>query len=131
MRKLIALALVLSGALIARPAGAAVTVIATDQASRTTNSYATPVVVTAVGGPLTFLNGDFQPHGLASVQLGPDTQSWCTFFPQHHCPLIWAPVTDAGYRTNAVQGLANTVSGQTYNLYCVIHPNVVGTLLTV
>jgi hypothetical protein len=129
--RLLAITMLLCGAFVAPPADAAVTVVVVNQASRTAGSFATPVVVMPAGGPLTYVNGDVQPHGLASQETGADNQAWCTFYATGRCPLLWAPVTDAGFRTNAVRGLAATTSGATYHLYCVLHPTITGLLLAV
>lgn len=95
---------------------------------RNANSFTTPVVVTPVGGPLTFLNGDVQPHGVSSDAIGPDTNAWCRFFASGGCPLFWAPVADAGFRTSLVQGLSQLSSGSQYGFHCTLHPNMRGIL---
>lgn len=113
------------------PARAAVTLIAAGPGSQATGSYATPLVVAQVAGTLTFLNQDVQPHGIFSAEAGPSTQSWCRFFASDHCPLLWAPVTDAGGRTTLVRGLGNTTQGSSYSLNCIVHPSMRATLITV
>jgi hypothetical protein len=112
------------------PARAAVTYIAAGGGSQSSGTYATPVVFAPVGGPLTFLNGDVQSHNVVSDATGPSTQPWCGFFAPGACPLVWSPVTDAGFRTNPVRGLENAAAGATYAVHCVIHPQLRGTLVT-
>jgi len=106
------------------------TTIVASSGDRDLSSYTTPLAVTPVGGPVTFLNGDLQPHGLSSDLIGPDTNPWCANrFDTGACPLFWAPTTDAGFRESTVLGLDQLASGQTYGFHCPLHPNMKGTLV--
>jgi plastocyanin len=132
MRKL-SLAVAVATWLIASalPSTAAVTVILATTGDRTVNSYTTPVVIAPVGGPLTFVNGDVQPHNVVSDQTGPGTQPWCGFFPSGACPVFWSPFPQAGLGQAAVQGTENLVAGTVYSFHCFIHTNMTGTLIAV
>lgn len=121
-----AVAMVCAGFTGARADG---TPIYASSGDRNANSFTTPVVVTPVGGPVTFLNGDVQPHGVASDALGPATNPWCRFFGDQTCPLFWAPVTDAGFKTSFVQGLGQLTSGAQYPFHCTLHANMKGLLI--
>jgi plastocyanin len=113
------------------PAHADGTTIFASSGDRSINSFTTPVAVVAVGDNLTFLNGDVQPHGLASDAVGAQDRPWCGFFDAGQCPLFWAAVTDAGFRSNPVKGTDQLVAGQTYGFHCTVHPNMRGTLIAV
>jgi plastocyanin len=125
----IATVVLMCGALSGQPAGAVVENLVAGPGVRTTGLFTTPLVLAPVGGPVTFTNQDIQPHGVASDAYGPGAQPWCGFFAEGKCPLLWAPVTDAGGRNSQVQGLANTVSGTQYGLHCTLHANMRATLL--
>jgi hypothetical protein len=129
MRRFLAIAALTVVAAALVPAHADGSPIVASAGDRNANSFTTPVSVTPVGGPITFLNGDVQPHGLASDDFGPNTRPWCDFFAKDHCPLFWAPVTDAGFRQNVVQGLDGLVSGVRYGFHCTLHPNMKGVLI--
>jgi len=122
-------AIALMLAFSSHPAGAAVENLVAAPGVRTIGYFATPLVVAPIGGPVTFTNQDIQPHGVASDAFGASSQPWCGFFAANKCPLLWAPVTDAGGRTSPVQGLANTASGTQYGLHCTLHANMRATLL--
>jgi plastocyanin len=113
------------------PAGADGTPIIASEGNRNADTFTTPVVITPVGGPITFLNADVQPHGVSADAFGPDTNAWCDFFDPGACPLFWAPITDAGVRTSLVQGLSGLVSGQQYAFHCTLHDNMHGLLIAV
>jgi plastocyanin len=130
MRRLMVLTALAVVAAVA-PAHADGSPIFASSGDRNANSFTTPVVVTPVGGPVTFLNGDVQPHGVSADATGPSTNSWCPFFESGKCPLFWAPVTDAGFRQSNVKGLAQLVSGQQYGFHCTLHPNMRGSLIAV
>jgi plastocyanin len=132
MRRKMLTLLVLAAAVTASvPAEAAVNLVVAGPGSQATQSYVTPVVVTTVGGPLTFRNQDVQTHNVTSDAVGPDSQPWCEFFAAGGCPLFWSPSTDAGGRESQVGGLENAEAGETYGFHCVIHPQVRGTLVVV
>ena len=113
------------------PARAAVETIVAGPGSQALGSFATPLVVARQGAAVTFLNQDVQPHGVVSTAKGPSTQPWCGFFAEDSCPLLWAPVTDAGGRTSLLRGMSNTSAGEVYGLFCPIHPSVIGRLAVV
>jgi polyvinyl alcohol dehydrogenase (cytochrome) len=94
------------------PAGP--TILAGPGASATT--YATPVMVTTVGGPLSFASTDLPQHDVIAVDKAPDGS-----------PLFRTPLIGLG-QTAAVQGLERVQSGRTYAFYCSIHPGMRGTL---
>ncbi len=127
-RILAVLALVAFPLAIASPAGAVAAVAVPGSFAST---YATPVVVTNVGGPLTFVNGDVAAHDVTALEhfLPKKTkESWCKEFPKGKCPLFWSETIDGGQTTN-VQGLANLQSGQQYRFFCSVHPAMTGTLI--
>jgi outer membrane protein assembly factor BamB len=91
------------GAILAGPAAAS-------------TGYATPVVTTRVGGPLSFLNLDIVQHDVTASDIGPDGK------PLFHTKLI-------GFgETAPVEGLDRVQSGRTYEFYCTIHPGMRGSL---
>ena len=95
--------------------------------------FATPVVVTTVGGPLTFVNSDIAPHNfVADEDFVPKKlakkKEWCASFAKGKCPLFWSPTITAGQQTD-VLGLDLLKSGQTYSFFCSLHPNMRGTLV--
>jgi plastocyanin len=95
------------------PAGA--TIMSGPGAAST--GYATPAMVTQVGGPLSYLNLDVVQHDVVADQLGPDAR-----------PLFRSDL--AGFGENKpVQGLDRVQSGQTYGFYCSIHPGMRGSLV--
>lgn len=97
----------------AAPAGA--TVIAGPGAASTT--YATPVMLTQVGGPLSFTNLDAAQHDVTATQKGPDGK-----------PLFASKLVGLG-GTTPVEGLDRVQAGQSYEFFCSIHPGMRGTLI--
>ena len=95
------------------PAGA--TIVAGPGAASTT--YATPVMVTQVGGPLSFTNLDLPQHDVVADRTAPDGT-----------PLFRTPLVGLG-QTVPVEGLDRVQSGQTYGFYCSIHPGMRGSLI--
>lgn len=95
--------------------------------------FATPVVVTTVGGTVTFVNGDVASHNFTAAEdYVPKKRAkkteWCASYPKGKCPLFWTPTITGGQQTD-VQGLDLVKSGQTYAFMCSIHPNMRGTLV--
>ena len=94
------------------PAGA--TVLAGPGATSTT--YATPVMVTSPGGPLSFTNLDIAQHDVTSDQTVDGK------------PLFSSRLVGLGEST-PVDGLDRVESGQSYAFHCSIHPGMRGTLI--
>jgi plastocyanin len=83
----------------------------------TSAGYATPVMATQVGGPLSFVNLDPVQHDVSSDAKEPDGR-----------PLFSSKLSGLG-EVSPVQGLDKVQSGQTYGFYCSIHPGMRGTLV--
>ena len=79
-------------------------------------TYATPVMVTQVGGPVSFTNADLPQHDVVSDALAPDGQ-----------PLFRSRLSGIG-EVVPVEGLDRVQSGQQYGFFCSIHPGMRGTL---
>lgn len=137
MRSKMRLAAVLAGAglvvgAIAAPAGA---VIAVAGPGGFAAGFATPVTAAPVGGPLTFVNGDIQPHNVIAFEdflpkkVAKKTP-WCKNYSLKKCPIFWSSTAALG-ETAEVLGLENTESGAQYVFFCSIHPAMKGTLVTV
>ena len=97
------------------PAPAAGTAIVAGPGAAST-TYATPVMVTQVGGPVSFTNADLPQHDVVSDELAPDGQ-----------PLFRSRLSGIG-EVVPVEGLDRVQSGQQYGFYCSIHPGMRGTL---
>ena len=80
-------------------------------------TYATPVMVTQVGGPVSFVNSDLPQHDVVSDDRAPDGQ-----------PLFRSRLSGIG-EVVPVEGLDRVQSGRQYGFYCSIHPGMRGTLL--
>jgi plastocyanin len=83
----------------------------------TATGYATPVMATRVGGPLSFVNLDPVAHDVTSDEKGPDGR-----------PLFASKVSGLG-EVAPVQGLDRVKSGQTYPFFCSLHPGMRGNLI--
>ena len=83
----------------------------------TSTGYATPVMATQKGGPLSFVNLDPVQHDVVSVQRGPDGR-----------PLFASKLSGLG-EVSPVKGLDRVNSGQTYPFICSIHPGMRGSLV--
>jgi plastocyanin len=83
----------------------------------TSTGYATPVMVTRVGGPLSFVNLDPVAHDVTSDEKGPDGR-----------PLFASKVSGLG-EVAPVEGLDRAKSGQTYPFFCSLHPGMRGNLI--
>jgi outer membrane protein assembly factor BamB/plastocyanin len=83
----------------------------------TSTGYATPVMATQVGGPLSYVNLDAVQHDVTSDQKGLDGR-----------PLFFSKLSGLG-EVSPVQGLDKVQSGQSYGFYCSIHPGMRGTLV--
>jgi polyvinyl alcohol dehydrogenase (cytochrome) len=95
------------------PAGA--TIVAGPGAASST--YATPVMVIQVGGPLSFTNLDLPQHDVTADELGADGR-----------PLFRTPLIGIA-QTVPVEGLDQVQAGQTYGFYCTLHPGMRGSLI--
>jgi plastocyanin len=78
--------------------------------------YATPVMVTQVGGPLSFLNLDVVQHDVVAEEKGPDGR-----------PVFNTKLIGLG-ETAPVEGLDKVQAGRSYPFYCSLHPGMRGTL---
>ena len=78
--------------------------------------YATPVMVTQVGGPLSFLNLDVVQHDVVAEEKGPDGR-----------PVFSTKLIGLG-ETAPVEGLDKVQAGGSYPFYCSLHPGMRGTL---
>lgn len=118
--------------LAAAPAGARV---AAAGPGAFTAGFATPVVVTTVGGTVTFINSDVASHNFTAAEdfvpkkLAKKKQ-WCGSYPKGKCPLFWSPTISAGQQTD-VLGLDLVESGETYAFICSLHPNMRGILVAI
>jgi outer membrane protein assembly factor BamB/plastocyanin len=83
----------------------------------TYSGYATPVVTTKVGGPVSFVNLDPVQHDVTSDARGPDGR-----------PLFASRLSGIG-EVVPVEGLDRVQAGQDYGFFCSIHPGMRGTLL--
>jgi polyvinyl alcohol dehydrogenase (cytochrome) len=81
------------------------------------STYLTPLMVTQVGGPLSFANLDLPQHDVVAEQKGADGQ-----------PLFRSRLGGIG-EVVPVEGLDRVQSGQTYAFFCSIHPGMRGTLI--
>jgi polyvinyl alcohol dehydrogenase (cytochrome) len=79
-------------------------------------TYATPVMVTQVGGPVSFSNFDLPQHDVVS-----DARTATG-------PLFSSPRSGIG-EVVPVQGLQRVQSGRQYGFYCSLHPGMRGTLI--
>ena len=80
-------------------------------------TYATPVMVTPVGEPLSFVNNDLPQHDVVAVDRGPDG-----------LPLFSSRLVGIGEIT-PVNGLENVEHGRSYAFFCSIHLGMRGTLV--
>lgn len=78
--------------------------------------YTTPVMVASRSGSLTYVNGDAAPHDVVATAPGPVNGR-----------LFGTKLIGLG-QTAVVEGLENTVAGQSYTFICTIHGAMRGTL---
>ncbi|MDQ3953221.1 MAG: hypothetical protein M3279_09720 [Actinomycetota bacterium] len=95
--------------------------------------WATPVIVTRVGGPVTVANTDIAPHHLVAAETFlPKKKAkkapWCEGYPAKRCPVFWSETVTTGQRVS-VQGLEYIKSGEQYPFVCTIHANMTGVLV--
>lgn len=95
--------------------------------------WATPVIVTPVGGPVTVANADAAPHQLvANDSFLPRKLAkkapWCKTYPAKSCPLFWSESVTTGQSAQLL-GTQYLKSGEQYPFRCAIHANMTGTLV--
>jgi polyvinyl alcohol dehydrogenase (cytochrome) len=90
-------------------------IVAGPGASATT--YATPVMVTTVGGSVSVASSDLPQHDVVAVDKAVDGT-----------PLFRSPLVGLG-QVAPVAGLDRVVSGHSYEFFCSIHPGMRGTLV--
>ncbi|HEX8742336.1 MAG TPA: PQQ-binding-like beta-propeller repeat protein [Thermoleophilaceae bacterium] len=95
------------------PAGGAIVAVP----GSTYSTYATPVMVTQVGGPLSFMNFDLPQHDVIADDKGPDGR-----------PLFQSKLSGLG-EVAPIEGLDRVKSGQTYGFFCSLHPGMRGSLI--
>lgn len=95
------------------PAGGAIVAVP----GSTYTTYATPVMVTQVGGPLNFMNFDLPQHDVIADDKGPDGR-----------PLFQSKLSGLG-EVAPIEGLDRVKSGQTYGFFCSLHPGMRGSLI--
>ena len=95
------------------PAGGAIVAVP----GSTYTTYATPVMVTQVGGPLNFMNFDLPQHDVIADEKGPDGR-----------PLFQSKLSGLG-EVAPIEGLDRVKSGQTYGFFCSLHPGMRGSLI--
>jgi polyvinyl alcohol dehydrogenase (cytochrome) len=83
----------------------------------TYTTYATPAMVTSVGGPLSFANFDLPQHDVVSVEKAPGGRA-----------LFQSRLAGLG-EVVPVDGLDRVKAGQTYEFFCSIHPGMRGNLI--
>ena len=95
------------------PAGGAIVAVP----GSTYTTYATPVMTTRPGGPLSFMNFDLPQHDVIADDKGPDGK-----------PLFQSKLSGLG-EVAPIEGLDNVKSGQTYGFFCSLHPGMRGSLI--
>lgn len=95
--------------------------------------YLPPVVVTAPGEAITYANGDIAPHNFVALgsfipKKAAKKAEWCSAYDKGKCPLFWSPTIGIG-ETTEVSGVERLKSGEQYEFYCSLHPNMKGTLI--
>lgn len=118
--------------LAAAPAGARVAVAGPGAFAA---GYATPVVITPAGGPVTLVNADAAPHNFIAVDAFIPKKvakkvEWCPNYSKGKCPLFWSETIGAGEQTD-VLGLERVVSGKQYAFVCTLHAAMRGTLVVI
>ena len=89
--------------------------------------FATPIVVTTVGGQVTLYSTDVAPHNFVAVDAfltkkQAKKTEWCTSFTTGKCPLFWSATIATGEQTD-VLGLDKVQAGQRYAFFCSLHPS--------
>jgi plastocyanin len=128
-----AVALGAAGAAVFLTPGPAQAVVAAAAPGSFFGTYATPVVFTRPGGPLTFVNGDVADHTItASDAYLPRRVALrtkrCDSYSARRCPLFTSGTVGAG-DTGEVKGLKRVKAGRQYAFRCDIHSSMRGTLV--
>ena len=97
------------------PSAAGGAIVAVPGSTYTT--YATPVMTTRPGGPLSFMNFDLPQHDVIADDKGPDGK-----------PLFMSKLSGLG-EIAPIEGLDRVKSGQTYGFFCSLHPGMRGSLI--
>ncbi|HVL32533.1 MAG TPA: hypothetical protein VM600_03020 [Actinomycetota bacterium] len=130
MKKALPVAVALALASSPAPVRASAQVVVSPPAA-TVTGFATPVVVAVKAAPLTSVNLDSSAlHNVESIAKGPDDKPWCTWYLKGHCPLFWSPLIAAG-ETAPVHGLTGLAAGSSHAFKCLLHGNMIGTLVIV
>jgi plastocyanin len=132
-RRTAPLAGLIAAALILLPIAPANAVVAAATQGAALTGYATPVVVTAKGGPLMFVNTDSVPHditadGLYVPKKLARKQPWCVDYSRKTCPLFKSQLVGTA-QTAEVEGLDLLKSGKQYPFFCSAHTGMKGTLV--
>lgn len=95
--------------------------------------YIPPVVVTAPGEAITYINADIAPHNFVAFgsylpKKKAKKAEWCSAYDKGKCPLFWSPQIGVG-QTTEVSGVEYLKSGDQHEFYCTLHPNMKGTLI--
>ena len=123
----------LTGALVLATSSPAHAVVAAAGPGAFTTGFATRVVVTPVGGPVTFVNGDVAEHTLTAAdatlpkKVAKRTKR-CRGYSARSCPLFTTVVVPSG-ESAPVEGLNRVKAGQQYEFVCQIHGSMTGTLV--
>lgn len=123
----------LAGALMLAGATPAHAVVAAAGPGAFAAGYATRVVVTPAGGPVTFVNGDAADHTLTAAdaklpkRVAKRTKR-CRGYSPRSCPLFTTPVVASG-ESAEVEGLNRVKAGRQYDFVCQIHGSMTGTLV--
>lgn len=120
-------ALVLGGAL---PAHAAVALAGPGAAVA---GYATRIVATPDGTPVTFVNADVSDHTVTAADAtlrrkAAKKTSYCKAYGVRSCPLFTSGVVPGG-ESAEVRGLGRAKPGREYEFVCQIHGSMQGTLI--
>lgn len=124
----------LTTALVALHAGTAHAVVALAGPGAYAATYATPVVVTAEGADITFVNGDVAEHTFTAsedflAKVAAKKAPWCKEFAGKKCPLFHVQVSTGMAAT--VEGAELLQQGEQYAFVCLFHPNMTGTVVVV
>ncbi len=120
-------------ALVTASAAPAHAVVAAAGPGAFTTGFATRVVVTPKGGPVTFFNGDIAEHTLTADdavlkrRIAKKTPH-CSGYSLRSCPVFTTKVVPSG-ESAEVEGLNRVKAGRQYDFVCQIHGSMTGTLV--